>query len=115
MIDERFSAQAFNRCGIDTDEARQLAKSLEKAVQEEMKNTLKPKLLEVISLLNELGHCLALVEDTEECTGYYDSRKLAEYHEHSLGVFVDLCASSGYSHLICLDEDDDFTSGADDL
>ena len=59
MIDDRFSAAAFERAGYGSAQARRLSKELETEIQEELDSVIGPAMHGVIAKLNLLGHNLS--------------------------------------------------------
>lgn len=58
MIDEKFSAQAFNDAGYGTAGARELCRQLQLAVLEELEPALAASMHSIIERLNAMGHSL---------------------------------------------------------
>jgi hypothetical protein len=73
MIDERFSASAFEALRSPSDRVA-LERDLQEAIETEVAPALKQTLAEVAARLNELGHGLQSTDDAE-C---YDDGKSAE-------------------------------------
>jgi hypothetical protein len=106
MVDERFSADAFERCGLDTQAAQDLADILADEIQREMHQVVTDHFLAIIERLNRMGHGLkplqppapgeiAFRDEWEDETGYHCKLRVA----------WDSVISTGYSHLISLDSD----------
>jgi hypothetical protein len=100
MIDARFSVEAFEALGTDTDESRQLAQLLGNDIQNEIHKAVLPKLEEMIQELNSLGHNLRPYGDQQpgDVSFRDDSLGPAGY-KCNLRVSVDFIVSTGYSHL----------------
>lgn len=105
MIDERFSADCFTKCGLNTDVARKLADQLADEIQEEMHRVIREHFLKIIDRLNAMGHSLqeyepiapgylAFRDDWEDETGYHCK----------LLVAFDSIVTTGYAHTIDIDE-----------
>jgi hypothetical protein len=58
MIDERFSATAFARYGVNSDHARQLGNELRDEILLEMRKVVEPAFRQIIERLRSLGHQL---------------------------------------------------------
>jgi MoaA/NifB/PqqE/SkfB family radical SAM enzyme len=108
MIDERFSAIAFDQLGLDTDGAAQLADLLAEELQKEMHQVIVTHLDRIIEKLNSMGHNLkpygehipgdvAYRDDTEDKTGYHCKLRVA----------FDSVISTGYAHVLSTEEVDD--------
>jgi|SRR3982750_4138832 hypothetical protein len=100
MIDERFSATAFDACGLDSKAAQELADLLADEIQQEMHQVIETHLSKIIERLNSMGHALkaeyppflgdfSYRDDWEDEAGYHCK----------LRVGFDTVVSTGYSHL----------------
>ena len=105
MIDERFSAEAFNSSGIDTDEAqKKLAELLAEEVAKELHEVVNAKVIEIVKKLNSMGHSLnpeyeAKIGDIS----FRDDLSENGKYQCKLRLGVDTVISTGYAHLIDLD------------
>ncbi|MBD2494278.1 hypothetical protein [Nostoc sp. FACHB-280] len=105
MIDERFSAQSFAECGLDTDEARELANLLADEILNELKLIIKPQLLQIINHLNNEGHNISLSEETKDYIAFCD-HCLEPDNYYKLKIDFDMIVATGYAHLISNEADD---------
>ncbi|MBH8575062.1 hypothetical protein I8752_18975 [Nostocaceae cyanobacterium CENA369] len=98
MIDERFSEQSFVKCGLDTDEARELSNLLAEEILKELKLLINSQLLEIIHCLNQLGHNIALYEEKKDYIGFCDNcLNIDNYYK--LKIDFDIIIATGYAHL----------------
>jgi hypothetical protein len=108
-LDDRFSAEAFARLGLDSDEAASLAIELEQLIGECIFSKLKEGAEHVVARLNELGHRLVLDEEQTDDPmlpigiSYRDETEMSFGKPCKLRVAFDLTVSCGYAHL---DEDE---------
>jgi hypothetical protein len=100
MVDERFSYNAFEARGLDTQAARDLADVLADEIQQEMHNLIVEHFLTIIERLNQMGHKLkplypprpgdfAYRDDWEDESGYHCKLRVA----------WDSVVSTGYAHM----------------
>ena len=108
MIDQKFSYDAFEKLGLDSEEAKRLCDELQVAVCEEFNDILKRKMDEVAESLNAMGHNLQVFEDEN-----YDGTIDYGYRDHNdngidgrqidyvckLRLGIDLIVSAGFGHL----------------
>jgi hypothetical protein len=92
----RFSKTEFDNCGLNTEEVRVLADSLQDAVANELQSSLLKAFQEVIRNLNEQGHALKPQAINIGDIGYLDETKDGSVQ---LRLGIDLVVSAGYSHL----------------
>lgn len=101
MVNERFSASAFDALGIDSKEAREHADLLAEEIQMEMHKVIFSHFEKIIKKLNEMGHNLkpygeirpgeiSFRNDYEDENGY----------KCKLRVAIDTIVSTGYAHII---------------
>jgi hypothetical protein len=101
MVDERFSAKAFEKCGLDSQAARDLADLLADEIQQEVHEVIKERILGIVERLNKMGHDLKPLhlpvpgdisyrDDWEDDSGYHCKLRVA----------FDSVVSTGYAHLI---------------
>lgn len=105
MIDERFSAEAFISSGIDTEKAQKLADLLAEEVANELHQIVNAKVIEMVKKLNSMGHSLkpeyeSKVGDISFRDDSFDDGK----YQCKLRLSIDTVISTGYSHLIDLNE-----------
>ncbi len=97
MIDDKFSAQSFQKSGYGTKKARDLSNELEKQIELEIDKAIRSALEGIIKKLNSLGHELVLDDDTENiCNICYIDPRENEYPRYKLLVGVDAVISVGY-------------------
>ena len=102
MIDERFSLDAFERCGKDTSEAAELACSLKQEVLEEMHETVMAAFGGIVSRLNEMGHGLRpYIAPVAGELSYRDDSGEEESEDYVCGLRLayDSVVSAGYAHI----------------
>lgn len=100
MLDERFSASAFEKLGINTEEARLLANLLADEVLKEMQKIVEPQFSKIITRLNEMGHNLKPEAIAPGELSYRDDWEDDQGYQCKLRVALDLVVSTGYAHLI---------------
>jgi hypothetical protein len=106
MIDERFSASAFEAHGVDTEEARRLADGLAEEIQQEIYVVIEPKLREIVEKLNAMGHRLKLYEVPEPGDiSFRDDAETESGYKCKLRVAFDSIVSTGYAHLVDADQE----------
>ncbi len=101
MIDERFSAAAFEALADDPERARGLLAELDAAIAAEMNRHVETALHEIAGRLRALGH--DLVQEQVSSPDPY-SRRFAIHelageeseHEHRLRIHFDFETASGY-------------------
>lgn len=100
MIDQRFSAEAFTGCGVDTSRSRDLADKLEREITLEMREMIETRFREIVKNLSAMGHRLELYDEPSAgAISYRDDDEGAEPYLCRLRVAFDYVASAGYSHL----------------
>jgi hypothetical protein len=101
MIDERFSASAFEAHGVDTEEAMKLADALAEEIQQELHTVIEPKLRDIVKKLNAMGHHLKLYEEPNPGDiSFRDDAETESGYNCKLRVAFDSVVSTGYAHLI---------------
>ena len=110
MIDDRFSAASFQERGLDTAESRKLADLLAEEIQLEMHEVILRRMREVIQTLNDMGHNLqpyglAMPGEIE-----FRDRDPEPRSGCRLRVGLDTVISTGYAHLIHIEEENEETS-----
>lgn len=104
MLDERFSAEAFAVCGLNTKQSLQLAKDLASEIQNELHIAITSKLLNIVERLNGMGHNLKLYgPPIPGDISYRDAVEDESGYHCKLRVGVDTVISTGYAHL-CTDQ-----------
>lgn len=105
MIDEKFSATSFASLGLGSKSARELADLLAEEIQGEMHQVIELHLSRIIERLNAMGHDLR--SEYPPAPGDFSYRDdwndEAGYHCKLL-VGFDTVVTTGYGHLITLDE-----------
>lgn len=105
MIDSRFSADAFEACGLNTTEAGNLAELLSKEIQLQLHYAIMPELQLIIDKLNSFGH--RLKPDDDQIVGdisFRDDNNDHNRYQCKLRIGIDLVVSTGYAHLISPDD-----------
>ena len=105
MIDERFSAESFASLGLGTEAARDRADLLAEEIQKEMYRVIEPHLSRIIEDLNAMGHTLK--PEYPHIPGdfsYRDDWKDEGGYHCKLLVAFDTIVTTGYGHLITVDE-----------
>jgi hypothetical protein len=102
MIDERYSAAAFEAAGVDTRQAAELAAALQQEVLTELETPIREHLLRIIDRLNGMGHDLHPY--TPLVAGELTFRDEAgqegtESYRCRLRLALDYLVSAGYAHL----------------
>lgn len=93
----RFSRQAFEARGIDTNAARQLADELEGVVLAELHAAVRERLQQVVTQLNSLGHALdPAIDEVPGDLEYRDERD----GTCRLRLGCNMVVSAGYAHTI---------------
>ena len=96
---EQFSKERFDSLGLDTKEALELSKALERYVNEQIYEEIRPKIEGIVADLNRLGHDLRFQENKPGCVSLRDDAKDAKGYSCKLRLAVDTIVSCGYSHL----------------
>lgn len=105
MIDERFSAKAFQITGIDSSASKELASLLAEEIQNELHRAIEPAFLAIVEKLNSMGHCLKpYTEPKPGEISYRDDIESTSGYHCKLRVAVDSVVSTGYGHLTCENE-----------
>jgi hypothetical protein len=101
MIDERFSATAFERSGLDSESAKVLCDALEMEIQQLLHSIVSEKLNEIVEQLNTMGHRLRFYEPPRPGDIAYRDDWVDEQDEYHcrLRVACDTVISTGYAHL----------------
>ncbi|CAN5361711.1 hypothetical protein BH10ACI2_BH10ACI2_06220 [soil metagenome] len=100
MIDKRFSAEAFTKAGIDSDESRKLADMPAEEVASELHQIIEAKVTQIVEDLNSIGHDLRpesapIVGDIS----FRDDYRVDDTYKCKLRLAVDTVISTGNSHL----------------
>ena len=95
MIDERFSAKNFEKCGWKTKESRLLANELTQEIQKELHEVLKSAFSDIIQRLNVLGHDLKLY-DEEPANYHYREYSSTDRANYKMLVALDTVVTVGY-------------------
>ena len=104
-IDHRFSAAEFERRGLDSEDARILAVLLASRIQEEMHTTIQSCMEAIIDKLNSMGHDLkSYARPSPGHIAYRDDSVENEVYKCKLRVALDMNISTGYAHLIILQD-----------
>ncbi|WP_226705216.1 hypothetical protein [Microbulbifer elongatus] len=93
----KYSRSAFEKAGLNSDKARDLANELEDAVLLELHQTIESAFLQIVSRLNSAGH--DLLPYMEVVPGEYVFRGKAAEDGCGLRLACDVVVSAGYSHL----------------
>lgn len=105
MIAKKFSSSAFEQCGLDTAEAKELSDLLAQEIQQKLELVIKKKLEKVIEKINGMGHNLKLIEEKADYVGYSAILNTNPEYGYKLRIDFDSVVIAGYSHLISLEED----------
>jgi hypothetical protein len=99
MIDERFSSNVF--VSYDKEETKKLLGLLNKEIEQELVEVLRPHFLTIAKKLNSMGHSLKECESTKNCILYREdcSDTEGKEDEYKLHIAFDLVISTGYGHL----------------
>jgi hypothetical protein len=100
MINDRFSAAAFERAGYGSDMARHLAKELQTAIQEELDNVIEPAMLGIIAKLNSLGHNLSAVGELRPGDKQFREPLNDDKQHYKFLVALDVVISVGYPQTV---------------
>jgi len=101
MIDDRFSAKAFEAYGLNSEGAGELACQLAEEVNQELHKVILPKLMEIIDTMNAMGHNLRLYEEPKPGDiSFRDDSEGAFGYECRLRIALDCVVSTGYAHLV---------------
>lgn len=105
MNTERFSADKFEKAGIDSKEARALVNQLASELGNELQVLVRNYLTEKINELNKIGHGLTLFAEDELEDGHFGI-SFRDYTETEcrLRLGVDVVISAGYPHLVATTE-----------
>lgn len=101
MIDDRFSAAAFSKAGLNTDDARQLADALEVAVQRNLDGALREAMGQIVAKLNSMGHNLTpeLPVESGRLVFFDLDPASDQWHQDTkLRLALDTTVSAGYHH-----------------
>lgn len=101
----KFSAEAFERCGLDSEAAQTLADELEHEVVVELMKEIRPRMEAIIRRLNSLGHRFERDDRNSPGSCQYADWSKVRRKENSL-LDASLVVSTGYAHLVDLDDDD---------
>jgi len=101
MIDERFSAVAFEKAGYGSKAARCLSEELSNEVEEELDIVLQPAMLQVIAKLNALGHKLIPFEEQLPNHKHFREPLLnGPWPHYKFLVALDVIISVGYPETV---------------
>jgi hypothetical protein len=92
----KYSQFEFNRCGLDSPEARALADDLQNDVLMELHQAVLPIFEEIVTRLNALGHRLTIYDSAPGEVAFRDESKATEC---ALRLAYGIVISAGYSHL----------------
>jgi hypothetical protein len=101
MIDERFSASAFEQLGRNSTASQLLLAELEKEIDSEMHDVVHTAFKRIADRLNELGHKLEPDKVESLDPRSYDYRDLGaneSNRDHKLRIHFTYVISSGYPH-----------------
>jgi len=101
-MDKRFSFEAFEACGRDTDVAHELADRLQDAVLEALQPELLRAFDRVVEQLRALGHDLQPYYDPRP--GDISYRALDDQDRPALRLGLDLVISAGFAHVTSEDD-----------
>ena len=105
MIDQRFSKTEFERRGLDTPAAKELADALATAVLEELRSDLRQSMERIVRELNAGGHNLRLYADAAPGElEFRDDQDSGPAYRCALRLALDSIASTGYAHLAKVEE-----------
>jgi hypothetical protein len=110
MIDHRFSKEAFAKCGLDTQAARDLADSLAQEVREEAHHIIQEYMHKVAARLNEMGHNLRSESDSPGDNlypgdiSYRDDWQDEGGYHCRLRIAIATVISTGYAHLLTAED-----------
>lgn len=96
MIDHRFSADAFEKAGFGSAEARRLSKQLQLEIQTQLDQSIEPVVLEIIAKLNSLGHKLVPDGLLQPGDKQFRERLDNNNQHHKFLVALDVVVSVGY-------------------
>ncbi|HEY7427635.1 MAG TPA: hypothetical protein VH682_25615 [Gemmataceae bacterium] len=100
MIDARFSAAAFDACGLNTPAAQELCQLLEEEIQKDLHILVLNRMQAIVALLNNVDHSLKQYGDvTPGDIAYRDDCESQSGYSCRLRVGIDLIVSCGYAHL----------------
>ena len=100
MLDEKFSAEEFAKCGYSTKGSRKLANELTEEIAKQMQEVVLKKFHEIINQLNEMGHNLKACEPIKVGDiSYRDDEETDLAYKCKLRVGFDFTVSTGYAHL----------------
>jgi hypothetical protein len=98
MIDERFSAAAFEALRGDRAATRELADLLQAEVLDEIEKSLKPLLETIVARLNGLGHSLRPYGEAQPGDiAYRDDETDDLGYDCKLRLCFDITISAGYA------------------
>jgi len=100
MIDDRFSAEAFEKCGPDSDAARKLSDDLADEIQKQVHTATTEYMEKIIRKLNSMGHNLKPYGEIRPGDiSYRDDAGHGAAYTCKLRLAADTVVSAGYSHL----------------
>ncbi len=119
MIDEKFSLAAFSACGLNTEEANNLAISLAHEVYKEVHTNMREYLSEVVMRLNAMGHNLRVNSDFSgnindsypDDISYRDDWKDETGYHCKLRVAINTVVSTGFAHMYSEEEEAELING----
>jgi len=103
MIDKRFRKEEFDKWGKNSPRGEALLTELNIEILNELDKTLRVKLEEIASKLNQLGHKLDVIEVEDVAPAYrsyeyadYDGHSKENYMAHGLRFSLETMIFSGY-------------------
>jgi hypothetical protein len=95
MIDERFSAEAFERSACDSKE---LCRLLRDEILKEIDDALVPVMLDLIKQMNAMGHDLSIYDLHSGSTEFTEPFNDGEKHEYDYKILIgtDTTITIGY-------------------
>jgi hypothetical protein len=85
MIDERFSAESFEKTAYNS---AWLCRLLRDEIVEELDRVLEPMMLDIIQQLNALGHKLAIYDLLPGSTTFIERLDDEKQHDHDYKIVV---------------------------
>ena len=104
MIEERFSSERFEALGLDTPEAAELVKGLEKALVLAMDGAVKQAFGKIAEKLNAMGHQLQIYDDAPGTLTFREDWEDEDGYHCKLRIAFDSVISAGYADLWKPDE-----------
>lgn len=100
MIDERFSAAQFAKCGLDSKESGILADLLEEEVNRTMRRVIEENFKQIVENLNSMGHNLRLYQESGAGEISFRDEYVDGDYRCKLRLAFDYVTSAGYSDLM---------------